>query len=99
MKTVIVVDDEPEIVSLCRDYLEAAGYGVIEAADGAQALTLIERERPDLVVLDLGLPLVSGLDVTRTVRHDSSVPIVMLTARGGRSRTSSLGSSSEPTTT
>ena len=82
MKTVLVVDDEPEIVSLCRDYLESAGYAVIEAGDGSKAIELIARERPDLVVLDLGLPLVNGLDVTRSVRRESAVPIVMLTARG-----------------
>ena len=85
MKTVLVVDDEPEIVSLCRDYLEAAGYAVIEAGDGSRALDLLARERPDLVVLDLGLPLLSGLDVTRALRRESAVPIVMLTARGEES--------------
>ncbi len=85
MKTILVVDDEPEIVSLCRDYLEAAGYAVIEAGDGARALELIATQRPDLVVLDLGLPALNGLDVTRAVRRDSAVPIVMLTARGEES--------------
>lgn len=85
MKAVLVVDDEPEIVSLCRDYLEAAGYAVIEASDGSRALELIDEQRPDLVVLDLGLPLVGGLDVTRAVRRESAVPIVMLTARGDES--------------
>jgi len=85
MKTVLLVDDEPEIVALCRDYLEAAGYAVIEAGDGSRALELIAEHRPDLVVLDLGLPLVTGLDVTRRVRRESAVPIVMLTARGEES--------------
>jgi DNA-binding response OmpR family regulator len=81
MKTILVVDDEPKIASLARDYLEHAGFAVTVAADGRAALDTIRRTRPDLVVLDLGLPEVVGLDVTREVRRTSAVPIVMLTAR------------------
>ena len=81
MKTILVVDDEPKIVQLARDYLEHAGFGVVTAPDGRSALEEVRRRRPDLVVLDLGLPEVDGLDVTRSIRRDSNLPIVMLTAR------------------
>jgi len=81
MKTVLVVDDEPKIVALARDYLEHAGFAVVTAADGPAALAQVHRERPDLVVLDLGLPQLDGLDVTRRIRQDSNLPIIMLTAR------------------
>jgi DNA-binding response OmpR family regulator len=81
MKTILVVDDEPKIVQLARDYLEHAGFEVLTAADGPAALATARQRRPDLVVLDLGLPGLDGLDVTRELRRDSSVPIVMLTAR------------------
>jgi two-component system, OmpR family, alkaline phosphatase synthesis response regulator PhoP len=81
MKTVLVVDDEPKIAQLARDYLEHAGFSVVTAADGRAALDAIARQRPDLVVLDLGLPELDGLDVTRTIRRDSTLPIVILTAR------------------
>ena len=81
MKTILVVDDEPKILALARDYLEHAGFGVRTAADGPSALEAVRRERPDLVVLDLGLPGLDGLDVTRSIRRDSSLPIIMLTAR------------------
>ena len=80
-KTVLVIDDEPKIADLCRDYLRAAGYSVLTAADGPEGLALARRERPDLVVLDLMLPGMDGLDVCRALRHDGSVPIIMLTAR------------------
>jgi DNA-binding response OmpR family regulator len=78
---VLVVDDAPDIVRLTRDYLEHAGFGVVVARDGDEALRVARRERPDLIVLDLGLPGRDGLDVTRELRRDSNVPIVMLTAR------------------
>jgi DNA-binding response OmpR family regulator len=84
MKTVLVVDDEPKIVAIARDYLENAGFGVEVAADGNSALDLARQRRPDLVVLDLGLPGLDGLDVTRRIRADdrlASLPIIMLTAR------------------
>jgi two-component system OmpR family response regulator len=81
MKTVLVVDDEPKIATLARDYLEHAGFAVLTASDGPTALTTIRQRHPDLVVLDLGLPGLDGLDVTRELRRDSAIPIVMLTAR------------------
>jgi DNA-binding response OmpR family regulator len=81
MRTVLVVDDEPQIVQLARDYLEYAGFAVLTAADGRAALETARRQRPDLVVLDIGLPGLDGLDVTRELRRDSTIPIVMLTAR------------------
>ena len=77
-----MVDDEPKIVKLARDYLENAGFRVASASDGREALAAFRRDAPDLIVLDLGLPLVDGLDVTRAVRKTSNVPIVMLTGRG-----------------
>ncbi|HEV8403642.1 MAG TPA: response regulator transcription factor [Candidatus Limnocylindrales bacterium] len=81
MKTILVVDDEPKIATLARDYLEHAGFAVLTAGDGPSALTTIRQRRPDLVVLDLGLPGLDGLDVTRELRRGSTIPIVMLTAR------------------
>jgi two-component system alkaline phosphatase synthesis response regulator PhoP len=85
MLTILLVDDEPKIVQLGRDYLERAGFKVVTAADGAGALAAFRSDRPDLVVLDLGIPGPDGLDVTRLVRKESNVPIVMLTARGEES--------------
>ena len=81
MKTILVVDDEPKITQLARDYLEHAGFEVLVAGDGRAALATIRQRHPDLVVLDLGLPGLDGLDVTRELRRDSAIPIVMLTAR------------------
>jgi DNA-binding response OmpR family regulator len=85
MKTILVVDDEPKIVQLARDYLEHAGFAVITAADGPTALHAARSSKPDLIVLDLGLPQLDGLDVTRSIRKDSDVPIIMLTARSEES--------------
>ncbi|MBI5031966.1 MAG: response regulator transcription factor [Chloroflexi bacterium] len=82
MKTILVVDDEPKIVKLARDYLEHAGMNVVTAGDGKSALAVARSEKPDLIVLDLGLPQMDGLDVTRALRKESNVPIIMLTARG-----------------
>jgi two-component system alkaline phosphatase synthesis response regulator PhoP len=81
MKQILVVDDEPRIADICRDYLERAGFTVVTAANGADALTLARTKQPDLVVLDLGLPKMDGFDVTRALRKQSNVPIIMLTAR------------------
>src|SRR4051794_31175452 len=81
MKRILVVDDEPAIAAICRDYLERAGFGVIVAGTGPDALAQARSGQPDLVVLDLGLPKMDGLDVTRALRQHSSVPIIMLTAR------------------
>jgi two-component system, OmpR family, alkaline phosphatase synthesis response regulator PhoP len=85
MKTILVVDDEPKIVKLVRDYLERAGFAVHVANDGKSALSQARTERPDLIVLDLGLPQMDGLDVTRELRRLSNVPVIMLTARSDES--------------
>src|SRR3954466_4109382 len=81
MKQILVVDDEPRIAEICRDYLEGAGFRVTIAGNGGDALPLARTKQPDLVVLGLGLPKVDGLDVTRALRNRSNVPIIMLTAR------------------
>ena len=81
MKTILVVDDEPKIVELARDYLEHAGFAVVSAFDGSEALTRARTDAPDLIVLDLGLPKLDGLDVARALRRDSNVPIVILSGR------------------
>lgn len=78
---ILVVDDEPKIVRQVREYLEQGGFRVLEAGDGRSALAAARASRPDLVVLDLNLPQLDGLDVTRALRRDSDVPILMLTAR------------------
>jgi two-component system, OmpR family, alkaline phosphatase synthesis response regulator PhoP len=83
-RTVLVVDDEPRIVEIARDYLAQAGFRVLTAGDGERALALARAERPSLIVLDLMLPGVDGLDVTRMLRRDpvvAAIPIIMLTAR------------------
>ena len=85
MKTILVVDDEPKITRVVRDYLERAGYAVLVSGDGSSALALARSEKPDMVILDLGLPRMDGLDVTRELRKLSNVPIIMLTARSEES--------------
>jgi two-component system alkaline phosphatase synthesis response regulator PhoP len=80
---ILVVDDEPKIVKQARDYLENSGFRVLEAGDGQTALAVARRDRPDLIVLDLNLPEMDGLDVCRALRRESDVPIIMLTARVG----------------
>ena len=79
--TILVVDDEPEIVRLVRSYLEEAGFRVVTASDGEEALYAARQERPDLVVLDVRMPRVDGLEFTRRIRRERNVPIIMLTAR------------------
>ncbi len=81
MPTILVVDDEPKIARLARDYLEKNGFHVLTAASGALVLPTFRQEKPDLVVLDLNLPGLDGLDVCRELRRISDVPIIMLTAR------------------
>jgi two-component system alkaline phosphatase synthesis response regulator PhoP len=80
-EAILIVDDEPKIVQQARDYLERGGYRVFAAGDGTTALAMARHERPDLVVLDLNLPGMDGLDVCRALRRESDVPIIMLTAR------------------
>jgi two-component system alkaline phosphatase synthesis response regulator PhoP len=81
MPTVLVVDDAPDILRLTRDYLEHAGFSVLTASDGRGALQLAGTRKPDLLILDLGLPDQDGLDVARQLRRTSDLPIIMLTAR------------------
>jgi DNA-binding response OmpR family regulator len=81
MPSVLVVDDEPKIAQLARDYLEHAGFTVLVAGDGISAVQTASTRQPDLVVLDLGLPGIDGLEVMRRIRATGSTPIVLLTAR------------------
>ncbi|HEX4835687.1 MAG TPA: response regulator transcription factor, partial [bacterium] len=83
MRTILVVDDEPKIVQIARDYLERAGFRVVTAGDGRAVLAIVRSAKPDLIVLDLALPDMDGLDVTRALRKESEIPIIMLTARAG----------------
>ncbi len=78
---ILVVDDELKMVKLVRTYLEGTGFKVVVAYNGQQALNVFRHEQPDLIVLDLMLPEIDGLDVARTIRRTSEVPIIMLTAR------------------
>ena len=80
-RTILVVDDEPTLRETLVDALEAEGFRVVAAADGREALTRFRAERPDLVLLDLMLPELSGIEVCRIIRAESGVPIVMLTAK------------------
>ena len=82
MTTVLVVEDELEIARVVRDYLRNAGFEVIVVGDGGSAVASLRSAKPDLLVLDLGLPGRDGLDVAREIRRWSDTPIVMLTARG-----------------
>jgi two-component system, OmpR family, alkaline phosphatase synthesis response regulator PhoP len=80
-KRILVVDDELQIAKVLLAYLEKAGFSVVTAADGVAAVAVFRQARPDFVILDLNLPGMDGLDVCRTMRHESNVPILMLTAR------------------
>jgi DNA-binding response OmpR family regulator len=81
MKKILVVDDEKKIIEIIKAYLEREGYQVTSASDGKTALSLARVETPDLIILDLMLPEISGLEVCRAIRKQSDVPIIMLTAR------------------
>lgn len=82
---ILVVDDEQKIIQITSDYLEAAGYAVLAADDGISALRIVDESQPDLIILDLGLPGMDGLDVCRELRKISDLPIIILTARGEES--------------
>ena len=79
-RLILVVDDEPKVARLARDYLEKNGFRVLTAGDGQSALTTARREKPDLIVLDLMLPKIDGREVCKILRRESDVPIIMLTA-------------------
>jgi DNA-binding response OmpR family regulator len=85
MTTVLVVDDEPTIREVVVNYLKRDGFRTLEAADGNRARELLRTETPDLVVLDLMLPGVDGLELCRWIRTSSQLPVIMLTARGEES--------------
>jgi len=79
--TILIADDEPQLVKVVRGYLEQAGFRVVTAGDGPTALAQYKHEKPDLVLLDLNIPGMDGLDVARKLRAASNVPIIMITAR------------------
>src|SRR5512142_610582 len=79
---ILVVDDEPAVLDLLVYNLSKAHYTVLTASDGRQALELARQETPDLILLDLMLPEIDGLDVCRELRRTSQVPVIMVTARG-----------------
>ena len=81
-RTVLVVDDEPKVARLIRLTMGAEGYEVLHAADGARGVEMVERARPDLVLLDPILPRMDGLEAYRLIRELSDVPIIVLSARG-----------------
>ena len=83
-QTILIVDDDREIIRLVRSYLENANFTIWDASDGETALQILRRERPDLLILDLMLPQIDGLDIARYIRADANLhktPIIMLTAR------------------
>jgi DNA-binding response OmpR family regulator len=80
-QTILVVDDEPDIVKLVRAYLEEAGFRVVTASDGREALLVARHEKPELIILDLAMPEMDGLTFTRRLRREQNTPIIMLTAR------------------
>jgi len=81
MATILIIEDEPELVRVLRSYLEQAGFSVLTAGRGDTGLSIWEHKRPDLVLLDLNLPGLDGLDVAREIRRKANTPILMLTAR------------------
>ena len=85
MPHILIVDDEPKILRLVHDFLQAAGFQTSSARSGDEALMRVRTEAPDLVILDLGLPGLDGLDVTRAIRRTGDLPIIMLTARDDES--------------
>jgi len=82
VKTILVADDEPTLVATLKYNLERESYGVITAADGEAALAAARSHRPDLILLDLMMPGLNGLEVCRIIRRETHVPILILTARG-----------------
>jgi len=79
---ILIVDDEPNIIGTVTPLLRARGYDVLSAMNGRSALDIVERDKPDLVILDLGLPDMQGVDVCREIRHSSNTPVLVLSARG-----------------
>ena len=81
MPTILIIEDEPELVKVLRSYLEQAGYTVLTAYRGDSGLSIWEHKRPDLVILDLNLPGMDGLDIAREIRRKGDTPLIMVTAR------------------
>ncbi len=81
MSTILIIEDEPELVKVLRSYLEQSGFTVLSAGRGDTGFSLYEQKKPDLVILDLNLPGMDGLDVAREIRRKANTPIIMLTAR------------------
>ena len=81
-KTILIVEDDPNISELVQMYLEKEGYSTRVASDGGQGIDLFRQVRPDLVLLDIMLPVMDGWSVLRTIRQDSKTPVIMLTAKG-----------------
>jgi DNA-binding response OmpR family regulator len=81
MTTILIIEDEPELVKVLRSYLEKSGYKVLTAYKGDTGLATWENNKPDLVILDLNLPGMDGLDVARAIRRQADTPIIMVTAR------------------
>jgi len=81
MPTILIIEDEPELVKVLRSYLERAGFNVLYSYRGDDGLMTWQQKHPDLVILDLNLPGMDGLDVARNIRRESDTPIIMLTAR------------------
>jgi len=82
MQTILIIEDEPNLARLARDYLDRAGFRAVTAATAAAGHDRLKADRPDLVVLDLGLPDGNGLDILRDLRHLGNLPVIILTARG-----------------
>lgn len=80
-KKILIIEDEPQIVEICRDYLNSAGFSVISAGNGKLGLEAVLREQPDLVILDVMMPEMDGLEVCKALRRSGDLPIIMLTAR------------------
>ena len=78
---ILVIDDETQIVQICSDYIRAAGFEVITAEDGVKGLALARQEQPNLIVLDIMMPEMNGLDFLRTIRREVDVPVILLSAR------------------
>ena len=79
---ILIVDDEPKILEVLRLYLEREGFGVASALNGKKAIEQVATYKPDLIILDLNLPDIDGLEVCRTIRKQNNIPIIMLTGRG-----------------
>ena len=80
---ILVVDDDPSILKFVQANLEARGYQVLTAADGEKAIRMAEKEKPELIILDIVMPGLDGFEVCRKIREVSTVPVIMLSAREG----------------